>query len=58
MTVLLGAAALLWFVLASLANRLIFYPIRYPEGDWSAQSRLGDLDSRDPNWLLDETDVA
>ena len=41
---LLGAAALLWFVLASLANRLIFYPIRYPEGDWSAQSRLGAQD--------------
>jgi hypothetical protein len=35
------AAAALWWLLHLLAGRMVYYPIRYPQGWWQAQTQIG-----------------
>jgi hypothetical protein len=37
----LASGWLLYFMLSKLASRAIYYPLRYPAGDWNIQSNLG-----------------
>ena len=36
-----AAFIILWIVLQSLVDRMLYYPMRYPQGDWTAQRASG-----------------
>lgn len=49
----LGALALVFILFGKLASRLIYYPMRYPAGDWTAGAALGAED----RWLVSKDGV-
>jgi len=46
--VALAAVVLTYSMLRSFADRFVYYPMRYPQGAWALQARVGAED----RWLM------